>query len=323
MKNKLTLSFAALIVVLPLVAGAQGWPAKPIRVVVPYPPGGVDITVRLMAPIMEQALGQPLVVDYRSGAGGLIGHEHVARSTPDGYTLLATVSNPWINLPSLRRTTPYDPIKDFTPISIVIEGGNLIVAHPSFPAGNFREFLDHAKRNPGKVSYATSGIGGAQHLDAESIARLGGVEWTHVPFQGFGPMIPAMISGQVQVGLITLQIAGQLIKGGKLKILAATDNTRSSLIPPGVQLVNETLPGFVGMPAWLAYGGPGGLPRPIVQRVYESIAKALKTPELAQRFASDGIGVVGSTPEEFATRLRAEYEMVKSAIKAAGIPPQD
>ena len=323
MIRMLSIALTALFALVPLTAAAQAWPAKPVRVIVPYPPGGVDVTVRLMAPIMEQALGQPLIVDYRSGAGGLVGHEYVARSAPDGYTLLATVANPWINLPALRRVTPYDPIKDFTPISIVIEGGNLIVAHPSFPAGNMHELIDYAKRNPGKISYATSGIGGAQHLDAESIGRLAGMDWTHVPFQGFGPMIPAMISGQVPVGLITMQIVGQLVKGGKLKILASTDNARSSLIPPGVQMVNELVPGFVGLPAWLAYGAPAGLPRPIVQRVYESISKALHTPELAQRFANDGIGVVGSTPEEFEKRLKSEYEMVKASIKAAGIPPQE
>jgi tripartite-type tricarboxylate transporter receptor subunit TctC len=323
MNAHLCRAIAIILGLAPLLACAQAWPSKPIRVVVPYPPGGVDVTVRLLAPFMEKELGQPLVVDYRPGAGGLIGHEHVAHSAPDGYTLLATVANPWINQPALRKVTPYDPIRDFTPITIALDGGNLVVAHPAFPANNMRELLDYAKRNPGKVSFATSGIGSAQHLDGESIARLGAVEFIHVPFQGFGQMIPAMISGQVPVGFITLQISGSLIKGGKLKILGSTDNARSSLIPAGVQMVNEVLPGFVGMPGWLGYGAPAALPRAITLRVYQSIVRALKTPELAQRFANDGIGVVGNTPEEFAARLKTEYEMVKQAIKAAGIPPQE
>ena len=321
MKTQILAIAALLIGALPISVRAQAYPIKPVRIVIPYPPGGVDVTVRLLGTVMEKDLGQPLVIDYRSGAGGQIGHEYVAHSAPDGYTLLATVANPWINLPALRKAVPYDPIKDFTPITIILEGGNLIVAHPSFPPNDFRQLLDYARRNPGKVAYATSGIGGAQHLDAEAIARLADIEWTHTPYQGFGPMIPAMLSGQVPVGLITLQITGPLIKAGKLKILASTDNARTALIPPGVPLVSEVLPGFVGLPAWLAYGGPAGLPRPIVQRVYESTARALKTPEIVNRFATDGIGIVGSTPEQFAERLKVEYEMVQKAVRAAGISP--
>jgi tripartite-type tricarboxylate transporter receptor subunit TctC len=304
---------------------AQEYPVKPVRVVIPYPPGGVDVSVRLLMPAIERELGQPWVLDYRSGAGGLIGHEHVARSAPDGYTLIATVSNPWIILPSLRRVTPYDPIKDFTPITMGYEGANLIVAHPSFPAGNFRELIEHAKRNPAKVAFATSGIGSAQHIDGENIKRLAGADMIHAPFQGFGPMIPAMLGGQVPVGFITFQIARPLVAAGKLKIVAITNsaNIDKALWPPGVQPVDEVLPGFVPMPAWQAYGGPAGLPRPIVLRTQRAIAKALDEPAIVKQFAEDRIMKLGMPPDDFERRLKAEYTLVRNAIKAAGIPPQE
>ena len=222
---------------LPLAVFAQAYPTKPVRIVVPYPPGGVDIVIRLLVPSMEKTLGQPLIIDYRPGAGGLIGTEHVARSAPDGYTLLATVANSWINLPALRKQTPYDPIKDLTPVGLLMEGVSLIVAHPSFPANNMAELVAYAKRNPGKVVYATSGIGGSQHLEGETIQRLAEIDWVHAPFQGFGPMIPALTGGQVPVGFITYAVAKGFLATGKWKLIAVTnsDSVGRTMAPPGAQ----------------------------------------------------------------------------------------
>jgi tripartite-type tricarboxylate transporter receptor subunit TctC len=299
--------------------------SEPVRVVIPYPPGGVDVYVRVLMPTLERELGQPWVLDYRTGAGGVIGQESIVRSAPDGYTLLATVSNPWIIVPALRRKPPYDPIADFTAITMLYDSVNVIVAHPSFPANSFRELIEHAKKNPGKVPFATSGIGSAQHIDGENIGRLGGVEMLHTPFQGFGPMIPAMLGGQVPVGFITYGIARQLVGGGKLKIVAMTNavNLEKSYWLPGVQAVHEVVPGFVPMPAWQAFAGPAGMPRAITLRNQRAVAAALKDPAVMKQFDLDKMQGFGMAPEEFEKRIKAEFEMVKSAIKVAGIPPQD
>jgi tripartite-type tricarboxylate transporter receptor subunit TctC len=317
---------ASLALLLPVShAAAQAYPAKPVRVVIPYPPGGVDVYVRVLMPTLERELGQPWVLDYRTGAGGVIGQESIVRSAPDGYTLLATVSNPWIIVPALRRKPPYDPIADFTPITMLYDSVNVIVAHPSFPANSFRELIEHAKKNPGKVAFATSGIGSAQHIDAENIGRLAGVDMLHTPFQGFGPMIPAMLGGQVPVGFITYGIARQLVGAGKLKIVAMTNavNLEKSYWLPGVQAVHEVVPGFVPMPAWQAFAGPAGMPRAITLRNQRAVAAALKDPAVIKQFDLDKMQGFGMAPEEFEKRVKAEFEMVKSAIKAAGIPPQD
>ena len=309
----------------PLAALAQAYPTKPIRVVVPYPPGGVDIVLRLLIPSIEKSLGQPLIIDYRPGAGGLIGTEHVARSAPDGYTLLVTVANSWIIVPALRKQTPYDPIKDFTPIGLMIDSVSLIVAHPSFPANNLAELLDYAKRNPGKVTYATSGIGAAQHIDAETIQRLAGIDWVHAPFQGFGPMIPALTGGQVPVGFITWAVAKGFISSGKWKLIAVTNSDAQSkaAAPPGAGFVDDAVPGFESMPAWMAMAGPAGLPRAMVTRLNDAIAKAQSEPNVVTRYADDKQLNIAASADEFERKVRSDYERVRKAIAAAKIPPQD
>ncbi|MFN0299865.1 MAG: Bug family tripartite tricarboxylate transporter substrate binding protein [Burkholderiales bacterium] len=310
---------------LPLAVFAQTYPVKPIRIVVPYPPGGVDLVIRLLVPSMEKTLGQPVIIDYRPGAGGLIGTEHVARSAPDGYTLLATVANSWINLPALRKQTPYDPIKDLTPVGLLMEGVSLIVAHPSFPANNMAELVAYAKRNPGKVVYATSGIGGSQHLEGETIQRLAAIDWVHAPFQGFGPMIPALTGGQVPVGFITYAVAKGFLATGKWKLIAVTnsDSVGRTMAPPGAQIVADVVPGFEAMPVWMAIGGPAGLPRPIVNRLNEAIAQAQREPNIVERYAEDKQVNIATTPEAFERRVRSDLEVVRKAIAAAGIPPQE
>ncbi len=325
MKNHKCVTFALLMLMLAGIAPAwsQPYPNKPIRLVIPYPPGGVDVIMRIVQQQAEKELGQSLVVDYRPGAGGQIGQDYAARSAPDGYTLLATVTNPWINLPILRKSTPYDPLKDFTPITLLLEGGNLIVSAPSFGPSNLRELLAYAKANPGRVSYATSGIGGAQHLDAENISRLAGVPLLHVPFQGFGPMIAPLLSGQVSIGFINLNAVSGMVKAGKLKILGVVDKTRPAVLSGDVQMMAEVLPGFVVMPVWVAIAGPAGLPRPIVNRVNDAFIKALNAPEVRARYRADGFEIIAAGPDEFAVKLKSDFERIRSAIQAAGIPPLD
>ena len=326
--NRFRAGLLGLLVALPMLATAQTsqtYPTKPVRIVVPYPPGGVDLVVRLLVPSLEKSLGQPVIVDYKPGAGGMIGTDHVAKAAPDGYTLLATVANSWINLPALKKQSPYDPIKDLTPVAILQENLTLIVAHPSFPPNNMTELIDYARKNPGKVVYATSGIGGAQHLEAEFIQRLANFEWVHAPFQGFGPMIPAITGGQVPIGLITYAVAKGFLSSGKWKTIAVINSDRlgRKLALPGVQIVADVLPGFEAIPVWMAIGGPGGLPRPIVTRLNEAFTKAQREPNVVERYAEDKQVDISTSPENFDLRIKADYETVKKAIAAAKIPPQD
>jgi tripartite-type tricarboxylate transporter receptor subunit TctC len=315
------LALAALsIVSAPLMA--QSYPTKPVTIVIPYPPGGVDVVARLIQPAIQQELGQPWVIEYKPGASGLIGMEYVARATPDGYTLLFTASNPWVVTPAMREKTPYDPVRDFTPITNTTEGVNVIISNTSFPPNDFRELIDYAKKNPTKVSWATSGLGSFWHLDAENMNRLAGTEILHVPFAGFGPMIPAMYSGQVSMLLITYQIAKPLLTGGKAKAIAImnTNDKAKHLFPQGVQLAKEVLPEYVMGASWNGVGGPAKLPRPIVLRVNQAVHKALSQKDMVDRLTSEGAYVSANTPEEFASRIASDLEHSRSIVRAAKIP---
>jgi len=318
-------ALACLMLAAPVLAAAQAWPVKPVRIVVPYPPGGVDLVIRLLIPSLEKSLGQPVIIDYKPGAGGMIGTDHVAKASPDGYTLLATVANSWINLPALKKQSPYDPIKDLTPVALLMDSVSLIVAHPSFPANDMAGLVAYAKANPGKLTYATSGIGGAQHLEAELIQRLGGIDWVHAPFQGFGPMIPAITGGQVPIGFITWAVAKGFISSGKWKMIAVVNSEPElrRMAPPGAQIVADVVKGFEAMPVWMAIGGPAGLPRPIVMRINEAIDRASREPSIVERYAEDKQLNIATSPEAFERRVRADHETVKKAIAAAKIPPQD
>lgn len=304
---------------------AQTYPVKPIRVIIPYPPGGVDNQVRLLTPFLEKYLGQPWIIDYRAGAGGQVGQEFVMRSAPDGYTLFGTVCNSWIILPALRKNPPYDPVKDFTPIAMMLESVSLIIAHPSFPANNIRDMVDYARRNRGKLTYATSGIGGAQHLDAENIKRLSGTEIVHAPFQGFGPMIPAILGGQVPVGFLTYSVSKGFLSSGKWKLLGVTNTEVNSkaLAPAGVQFVSDAVPGFEASPQWLGFGGPAGMPRPMVARLHEAVTRALNEPSIIERYLDDKQHNYGKVSlEEFERRVRDDYAAVRKTVREASIPQE-
>ncbi len=304
---------------------AQNYPVKPVTVVIPYPPGGVDLVARLIQPSIEQELGQPWIIEYKPGASGQIGMEYVSRARPDGYTLLYTSSNPWVVTPVMRPKTPYDPIKDFTPITNTTEGVNLIVAGTQFPPNNFRETLDYAKKNPSKVSWATSGLGSFWHLDAENMNRLAGTDILHVPFAGFGPMLPAMYSGQVSMNLITYQVVRPLIESGKVKALAImnSEGKAKHLFPKGVEIISDVLPGFVMGASWNGVGGPANLPRPIVQRVNQAVHKALSQKDLVDRLTRDASFSSANTPEEFAARIVNDLEHSRTIVRAAKIAPLD
>jgi tripartite-type tricarboxylate transporter receptor subunit TctC len=315
------ITLATMLLAAPLLA--QQYPVKPVRIVIPYPPGGVDITIRQILPYMDQDLGQPNVIDYRPGASGLIGTEFVSRAEPDGYTLLATASNPWVVSPAMRKQTPYHPIKSFTPISTVSQGGvNLIVASLDFPPNNVSEMFAYAKKFPDKVAWGTSGLGSSWHLDAEYMNILAGTKILHAPFAGFGPMIPATVSGQVQMSLIPYQFIQNMLVAKKVKIIGIMSTTAraQALAPPGFQTVKEVLPEYEAGPSWIGIGGPANLPRPIVMRMNLAINKAIREPKVQENFAPQRTIVAGSTPEEFAEWIRRDFELAVKIVKTAGIP---
>jgi tripartite-type tricarboxylate transporter receptor subunit TctC len=271
---------------------------------------------------MDAELGQPTILDYKPGASGIIGTDHVAKAEPDGYTILATASNPWVVSPALRKGgTPYHPVRDFAPISIVIEGVNLIVANPAFPANNVREMIDFAKKNSRKVSWSTTGIGSSWHLEVENINHRAGTDILHVPFPGFAQMLPPLFTGEVPLALITYQIINQHLAAGKAKMIGVLSTNPKTRVfyPPGVQQVAEVFPGYQSAPSWIGFGAPAKTPRPIINRLNAAIVKAINQPKVQERFTQDKIVATGSTPEEFGERIRADYELALKVVKDANI----
>ena len=324
MKEVSCLAVAALLCIA-TSAFSQGYPAKPIRLVVTFPPGGVDVSMRPLLPTMDRELGQPFILEYRSGAGGVVGHEYVARQPADGYTILITLANSLVVASVVRRTTPFDPVKDFTPISLGTESMGVIIAHPSFAPGDLKEMAAWARQNPGKAVWATSGIGSSWHINGELIKLGAKFDVLHAPFQGFGPMIPAILGGQVPMAMFSYAVAHPFITSGKVKLLGVTNTGPNfkPMIPPGVQTLADLVPGLQSMPDWIGLAGPAGLPEPIVRRVQAAYVKSLNEPESRERLLRDKVVVVGSTPEQFAERVKSDLVLIARAVKEAGIPPQD
>lgn len=304
--------------VVPLAAWPQAWPTKPIRIIIPYLPGATDIGMRLLQPKMQDSLGQPLVIENRPGANGTIGAQLVARSAPDGYTLLYTNANPLVFAPATQKNVPYDPVKDFTPIMAVSEGIETMVASPSVPANNIRELIEFSKANPGKVFYGSTGMGGAQHLEGENFNRMAGTNATVVHYGSYAQLIPAVMTGQVAYAFLIVQAAKPLVASGKLKFIGVVEPKRNEALP-GVGAVAETLPGFEKPSSWAGLLAPAKLPPPILARLHAAAYQAITSPELLKRFADDGNRVIANTPEEFAAHLKQGVETTARMIKEFGI----
>ena len=307
------LSFAA-------TANAQGFPAKPIHVIVPFPPGGADITARLLGAKMQEDLGQSIVIDNRAGASGAIGSEAVARAAPDGYTLLYTPSAAVVANMYLIKDLPYT-YKNFTPVSIVFDAPNVLLAHPSVPVGTMAELLDYAKRNPGKLTYASSGIGTAAHMEMEIFRLASGADVLHVPYKGFGPAVQEFLSGRISLLPIPYFVVKGFISSGKAKVLAVADSKRYPPLPQAPALT-EIAPAFQRAPAWVGILGPVGMPRPIVTRLHDAIVKAVNAPDVKARFDDDGLLVFANTPEQFAEIVNGDVDYVAKVAKMLGIKPE-
>ena len=300
-----------------LAAHAQ-YPNKPIKMVVPFPAGGTtDILARSVAADLQKVFGQPVVVENKAGAGGNIGSDFVAKSPPDGYTLLmGTVGTHAINV-ALYPKMPYDAVKDFVPISLVAGVPNVLVAAPGFPVNSVKDLIDLAKKSPDKTTFASSGNGTSIHLSGELFKQLAGVQMTHVPYKGSSAALPDVMSGQVNVMFDNAPSVMPQIKGGKLKAIAVTSGTRSPALPNVPTIAEAGLPGFEAT-SWFGVLAPAGTPKDIVDKLSQTIAKAVQSAEFKERLAAQGAEGVGNTSEQFAAHIKTEIDKWAKVVRASG-----
>lgn len=293
---------------------AQTYPTKPIRLIVPFAPGGTtDIVARIVAEKMNAPLGQNVIVDNKGGGGGLIGASEIAKSAADGYTLgVATVSTT-AAVPAINPKTPFDPIKDFTAIINMAATPNVIAVHPSFPARDYKGFLAELKKNPGKYSFSSSGTGGIGHLQMELFKNLSGTFVTHIPYRGAGPALNDTVAGQVPMIFDNLPSTLPFIKDGRLIAIVVAAPTRLAVLPD-VPTFKEVGMEPVNRMAYYGIQGPKNLPRPIVDKVHEAVKKALEDASVRKRIEATGSLIVGNTPEQFSAQIAAEYEIYKKVV---------
>jgi tripartite-type tricarboxylate transporter receptor subunit TctC len=303
---------------LPSEAAAQAYPSKPIRFVVPYPPGGpLDTVARLTAQKVSESVKQPVIVDNKPGAGGNIGADIVAKSPADGYTILmGAVATHAIN-PSLYASIPYDAVRDFAPVTQLASTPNILIVNPSVPASNVREFIAYAKANPGKLNFGSGSTGSAGHLAGELFKALAGVEMTHVPYKGAAPAMQDLVAGQIQLMFDNLASALGQVRAGKVKGLAVTTAKRTSLAPELPTIAESGLPGF-DISTWFGIFVPAGTRRDVVERLHAEFTRALASPDVREKIVNLGAEPVGNRPEEFAAYIAREADKYARVIKASG-----
>ncbi len=307
---------------LPLAVSAQSWPVKPVRVIVPFPPGAtLDIMTRVVAQKAAESTGQPFVVENRAGANGQIGSEFVARSAPDGYTILSTTVSTHISAPYLVKKLPYDPRKDVTPITAAVDAVTVLAVNPAMPVNSVKELVEYAKKSPGKVSYGSAGVGNAFHLIGEMFQSSQGVSLLHVPYKGIVQAVQETATGQVDMVFSAVNNVIPLMKSNKLKVLAVLNPQRWSVLPD-IPTTSESLTGFTRPDSWFGFLGPANMPAPLLARVNGELVKALKAPDLVPKFDSMGVIVIANNPQEFLRMYMAGFDIFGKIIKAAGIQPE-
>jgi tripartite-type tricarboxylate transporter receptor subunit TctC len=298
-------------------ACAQDYPARPLRILVPYAAGGpVDIITRITAQKMAEALGQQVVVENRAGAGGNIAVELVARSAPDGYTLLMGANGTNAINPSLYKKLPVDPAKDLAPISMVAASALVLVVHPSLPAGSVKQLIALARSRPGAVTYASSGSGSTAHLSSELFKRMARVNLLHVPYKGAGPALTDLVAGEVQTMITGISSTLPHLKSGRLKALGVTSEKRQPLLPD-VPAIAEQLPGYEVI-TWYGVFAPAGTPRPVVDKLNATLTRMLATPDAQKRFAAVGADARGNSPEAFEQAIAGERAKWAKIIQESG-----
>ncbi|MEO5701910.1 MAG: tripartite tricarboxylate transporter substrate binding protein [Casimicrobiaceae bacterium] len=301
-----------------VAAAAQTWPTRPVRVVVPFPPGGaVDFYARVVQQPLSEALGQTVIIDNKVGASGMIGAENVAKSPPDGYSLLlGNIATLAIN-PGIYAKMPYDVAKDFTPIMHTVDVHYVLVVHPSVPVNSVAELIAYAKANPGKLAYGSAGSGSLPHLATELFKSATGTELLHVPYKGGGPMVTDLLGGSVQVVIGDQANLMPHVKSGKLRALAVASPRRSTIYPELPTIAEAGVPGFQAV-AWNGLVGPAGLPPEIVKRVHDAFAKTMAMPEIRDKLRAGGLEPVGDSPDEFNRFMRAEGAKWSKIAKDVG-----
>src|SRR6266446_4235291 len=303
-------------------AQAQVYPAKPIRMIVAYPPGGgTDIVGRMVAQKLGESLGQSVVVENRGGASGNIGTELAARAAPDGYTILMGNVAPNAINASLFKNLPFDPVADFAPVSLVASTPNILVVHPSTPARTVKEVIALAKAKPGTLNFASAGVGSSSHLAGELFRILAGADIVHVPYKGAGPAMIDVLSGRIQLYFATMPAAMPHVKSGKLAPIAVTSAKRSQALPELPTIAESGVPGYEAS-TWYGLLAPAHTPNAVIARLHEGVVKILADPALHEKLADQGFEPVGSSPEEFGAHINSEITKWSKVIRDAGIRPE-
>ena len=315
-------ALGALFACIATVASAQSYPNRTIRLVVPFPAAGTtDILARAAAQKLTEAFGQSVVVDNRPGAAGNIGSDLVAKSAPDGYTLLmGTVGTHAIN-PSLYSKMPYDHVKDFVPVVLVAGVPNVLVVNPALPVNSVADLIKLAKDKPGQINFASSGSGTSIHLSGELFKTMAGVDITHVPYKGSSPALIDLIGGQVQIMFDNLPSALPQIKAGKLRAIAVTSLKRAPVLPDVPTISESGLPGFEAS-SWFGVLAPAGTPAPIVARINAEVNKWLQSAEAREKLLSQGAEAAGGTPEHFGALIKKDIELWRKVVQKAGVKPE-
>ncbi len=294
------------------------YPVKAIRMIVPSAPGsGPDIMARTIAQKLSAAWNQPVVVEARPGAGGIIGSEAVAKSPPDGYTLIMGSAGSHSVNPGLYRKLPYDPLKDFAPVALVSSAPNILIVHPSLPVKSVKDLIALAKARPGELTFGSGGNGSTAHLSGEMFRMLAGINVVHVPFKGAPAAVLGVITGEISMAILNLPPALPHVKSGKLKALGVSTPKRSAAVPELPTIAESGLPGYSAT-AWYGVLAPAGTPREIILKLNAEIVKSLWTDEVKKRIASDGGEVIGSTPEEFTTVMKIDIAKWAKVVQASG-----
>jgi tripartite-type tricarboxylate transporter receptor subunit TctC len=305
----------------PAISADAPWPQRPVRIVVPQSPGGLtDLTARLIGPRLAERLGQAVVIDNRPGAGSMVGTDLVAKAAPDGYTLVVAPSSITI-IPSMYKQVPFDPLRDFAPITTLTSYPNLVVVPPAVPATTLKELISLAKAKPGALNYASGGAGTPTQLGPELFKSMAGLDIVHVPYSGGGPAITALLGSQVQIYFAPIATVLQLVKGGKLRALAVTSAKRSSVVPEVPTVAESGVPGF-DQTTWNALLAPARTPPAVQARLVAELDAILKLPAIRERFAAEGVETGGIAPARLAANMKAEIAQWARVIRDAGIKPE-
>jgi tripartite-type tricarboxylate transporter receptor subunit TctC len=312
---------ALALVLVQTASGFAEYPERQVRVLLPFPAGGaVDIVTRVMLAKIADDLGQPFIIENKSGAGGIVATEAAAKAAPDGYTLLITTPNHTINA-ALQASLPYDPEKSLVPVSILAEVPEVLVSYPGAPFSNFAEFVAYAKQHPGKLDYASAGIGTLPHLTMELLLRRVGVVVTHIPYRGAAPAMTDLLAGVVQLKLDTYATSNPQVAVGGLRMLGIASSHRSPLMPDTPTIAEQGLPGYEGI-LWIGVMAPTGTPQTVIDKLAAASAKAASSPAVIERLQGDGVDLVGGTPAQFASVIARELVQWRELAKAANITLQ-